>query len=333
MGGGASKRAAKMELSHHLQEFDPATMQLFRKLHLSDVALNSLWKTFTAIAKLDCSSSQLHGDAKHDHEISYKEFHDYYDLGTNHFSEIVFNRMDYGNSGEINFEEYVFSMWDFLTNDLHHFVFQVFDKDDSKYLTRKEMEEIMWCSYGVKFDEKHSAADKATQKLLKKTATNAVNIADTNKDNKISFEEYEFFTKANGLVEHPGQDMQEKLIKANGGFRLWNAMKRQRMETHKTDSIHKVLKKLAWKKRNKRGTSNQSTVQDDHDGDGKKGQISKTNVKHSKKEEAAATKIQSVHRGKSSRKKHKEKGKEKGHAHEEVKSEQRKGLKKIPPQT
>ena len=36
--------------------------------------------------------------------------------------------MDYGGSGEINFEEYVFSMWDFLTNDLHHFVFQVFGK-------------------------------------------------------------------------------------------------------------------------------------------------------------------------------------------------------------
>jgi hypothetical protein len=34
--------------------------------------------------------------------------------------------MDYGESGEINFEEYVFSLWDFLTNDLHHFVFQVF---------------------------------------------------------------------------------------------------------------------------------------------------------------------------------------------------------------
>ena len=34
--------------------------------------------------------------------------------------------MDYGASGEINFEEYVFSLWDFLTNDLHHFVFQVF---------------------------------------------------------------------------------------------------------------------------------------------------------------------------------------------------------------
>lgn len=40
----------------------------------------------------------------------------------------VFSRMDYGESGEINFEEYVFSIWDFLTNDLHHFVFQVFGK-------------------------------------------------------------------------------------------------------------------------------------------------------------------------------------------------------------
>lgn len=178
--------------------------------------------------------------------------------------------MDYGDSGEINFEEYVFSMWDFLTNDLHHFVFQVFgkksstclwlmdsggsscgliekklavttkastsvpnallcrqppsyvwaDKDDSQFLTHQEMEQIMLCSYGVQFDggfifscsyklhytalhflillifssENHNAkADQATHKLLKKTAINAVNIADRNNDKKITFEEYEFF--------------------------------------------------------------------------------------------------------------------------------------------
>ena len=40
---------------------------------------------------------------------------------------------------------------------------------------------------------KHSKADEATQKLLKKTAINAVNIADRNKDGKITFDEYEFF--------------------------------------------------------------------------------------------------------------------------------------------
>lgn len=28
------------------------------------------------------------GRAYEDHEISYQEFHDYYDLGTNHFSKI-----------------------------------------------------------------------------------------------------------------------------------------------------------------------------------------------------------------------------------------------------
>jgi hypothetical protein len=92
------------------------------------------------------------------------------------FYNAVFNRMDYGESGEINFEEYVFSLWDFLTNDLHHFVFQVFgtfhslscfefsrydlsgvlrrctDKDDSNYLNHKDMEQLMLCSYGVQFD-------------------------------------------------------------------------------------------------------------------------------------------------------------------------------------
>jgi hypothetical protein len=32
-----------------------------------------------------------------------------------------------------------------------------------------------------------------TQKLLRKTAMNAVNIADRNNDKKITFDEYEFF--------------------------------------------------------------------------------------------------------------------------------------------
>ena len=44
------------------------------------------------------------------------------------------------------------------------------------------------------YKEHHDAkADNATKKLLKKTALNASNIADLNKDGKISFSEYEFF--------------------------------------------------------------------------------------------------------------------------------------------
>mmetsp|Transcript_37045 Transcript_37045/g.68896 ORF Transcript_37045/g.68896 Transcript_37045/m.68896 type:complete len:236 (+) Transcript_37045:476-1183(+) len=230
--------------------------------------------------------------------------------------------MDYGDSGEINFEEYVFSMWDFLTNDLHHFVFQVFDKDDSQFLTHQEMEQIMLCSYGVQFDENHNAkADQATHKLLKKTAINAVNIADRNNDKKITFEEYEFFTRKNGLVEHPGHDMQEKLCKANGGGRMWAALRKQRVENHQTNSLHKVLHHHAWvgrdkstKKKKKKEKSKKnlhsksSANMDVGGGEDKAGEKPKhKGLKKMSSEDYAATKIQAVHRGKSSRKHTKQK--------------------------
>mmetsp|Transcript_7968 Transcript_7968/g.13469 ORF Transcript_7968/g.13469 Transcript_7968/m.13469 type:complete len:102 (-) Transcript_7968:851-1156(-) len=88
MGGGSSKQDAKA-LHENLEKFSPESMAIFRKLHLSNHALNSLWKTFIAIASMDEGSGKENkGRAYQDHEISYKEFHDYYDLGTNHFSKI-----------------------------------------------------------------------------------------------------------------------------------------------------------------------------------------------------------------------------------------------------
>ena len=42
----------------------------------------------TIVARIDEASCKEKGRSFEEHEISYKEFHDYYDLGTNYFSKI-----------------------------------------------------------------------------------------------------------------------------------------------------------------------------------------------------------------------------------------------------
>ena len=83
--------------------------------------------------------------------------------------------------------------------------------------------------------------------------------------------------------------MQEKLCKANGGFKMWNIMRKERIEHHQTNSIHKILKKHSWERREKKRKRRAA-----------KKEKAKAKVTD---EEAAATKIQAVHRGRSTRKK------------------------------
>jgi hypothetical protein len=51
MGGGASKGLDAKPLHKDLEKFSPSTLAVFRKLHLSNQALNALWKTFIAIGQ------------------------------------------------------------------------------------------------------------------------------------------------------------------------------------------------------------------------------------------------------------------------------------------
>jgi hypothetical protein len=54
MGGGASKDQKKRDskaLHENLEKFNPRTMDVFRKLNLSNETLNCLWKTFHAIGE------------------------------------------------------------------------------------------------------------------------------------------------------------------------------------------------------------------------------------------------------------------------------------------
>lgn len=54
MGGGASKEQKKKDskaLHENLEKFNPSTMEIFRKLNLTNETLNCLWKTFIEIGR------------------------------------------------------------------------------------------------------------------------------------------------------------------------------------------------------------------------------------------------------------------------------------------
>lgn len=122
-------------------------------------------------------------------------------------------------------------------------------------------------------------------------------------------------TRKNGIVEHPGHDMQEKLCKANGGGRMWAALRKHRVENHQTNSLHKVLQHHAWTGRDK-SIRHQKKKKHQHKKEEPSAPPDEGTHKHKplkkKKtmsdEEAAATKIQAAHRGNTSRKHTKGKG-------------------------
>ena len=141
-GGSTGKAAVAEEEPLEPLVIEEDTRRKFNVLNLDDHILTILWKTFCDIASIN-DDTPHHADSNQKC-ISKYQFHLFYKLDENRFTRMVFSRMDHGSSGHINFEDYVISIWDFLTSDLHHFVFHLYDTDNSKGLTINELEELWW---------------------------------------------------------------------------------------------------------------------------------------------------------------------------------------------
>jgi Ca2+-binding EF-hand superfamily protein len=192
----------------------------FEKLHIEDTTVQILWNTFKKI------------DKGKDEQIEMKEFLDFYGFEDTPFRRMVFSRMDYGCSGKINFEEYAISVWDFLTCDLNHFVFHLYDIDDSKFLSHYELEQISMGVYGIPFGHNRKS-DKVVER------------ADGDGDGKVSFDEFCEFTKRNQNIAYPGHILQKELMDRNGGESLWRELKRRRHLSTKDKSLHQILNNQA----------------------------------------------------------------------------------------
>jgi Ca2+-binding EF-hand superfamily protein len=217
---------------------DDVSRRKFNILNLDDHSLKILWKAFCAINAIE-GGTENRADEK---LISSKQFHKFYELVENRFTKLVFSRMDHEDSGFINFEDYVISVWDFLSSDTHHFVFHLYDVDGSKSLKGEELEELVRCAYGIESaGSKKGAKATATRKLLNKTTTMVLDVADLNGDGKITYAEFEAFVQKNELFEHPGSELRGKLLRSNGGEGIWAPQRRHRQETHNKKSVHKIL--------------------------------------------------------------------------------------------
>lgn len=194
----------------------PRTRQYFNKLHIEDSTVHELWSTFCKI------------DKSKEGKISMKEFLDFYGFEGSEFTKMVFSRMDYGHTGTINFEEYAISVWDFLTCDLNHFVFHLYDRDDSKFLSKAELEQISLGVYGIPFGH-NSKSDKVVRR------------ADSDGDGKVSFEEFCDFTKRNQNIAYPGHVMQREMMDRNGGEAMWRTLRKRRTLSNKEKSLYQIL--------------------------------------------------------------------------------------------
>jgi hypothetical protein len=83
------------------------------------------------------------------------------------------------------------SVWDFLTLDLNHFVFHLYDHNDSGSITAAQFEELALGVYGMKHGH-----NKKLDRLIRSK--------DIDGDGKLSFEEFLDVFEHNKSLQFPG---------------------------------------------------------------------------------------------------------------------------------
>mmetsp|Transcript_20928 Transcript_20928/g.30161 ORF Transcript_20928/g.30161 Transcript_20928/m.30161 type:complete len:223 (+) Transcript_20928:102-770(+) len=204
-------------------ELTPETNEVISKLKLFPEEVDVLWQAFTAI------------DKEHSRLLNIKEFHNYFKLEETPFSRMVFSKMDGNDSHEISFIEFVINIWDFLTLDLLHFVFKLYDRDGSKTISRDEFENITLGAYGIAYGKN-------------KTLDGMVARADSNVDGNITFEEFELFTRRHQNISYPGHQIQTAMKTRIGGEKFWDNLRESRERNFKDQSVFKILHGFSSKK-------------------------------------------------------------------------------------
>ena len=111
---------------------------------------------------------------------------------------------------------------------MNAFVFHLYDKDDSKQLSKTELEQISLGVYGVPYGQ-----NKTSDKVIARV--------DSNGDGNVSFEEFCEFTKRNQNVAYPGHVMQREMMDRNGGESLWREIRKRRQLSTKDKSLYQIL--------------------------------------------------------------------------------------------
>ena len=124
----------KFRVKENVQGQGTESAKLFKKLCISDHAINKIYSIFCAI------------DVDRSHTIDLEEFFSFFKLEPNELSRRAFSIFDEDGNGTIDFREFVASLWNYCSMDVSRittFTFKLFDLDNSRSLDAEEVKYLI----------------------------------------------------------------------------------------------------------------------------------------------------------------------------------------------
>lgn len=128
--------------------------------------------------------------------IDRDEFYYWLKLPRTDFIDRVFTILDSSRTGEINFKEFVTCVYNYCSFDyraLTKFAFNLLDLEERRFLEKNDIRRLIYMLYGNASEE---AKDERLDQIM--------NLIDSNKDDNISFEEFQEFSKRFPAMMLPG---------------------------------------------------------------------------------------------------------------------------------
>ena len=196
MGCGSSARIFMVDETIPGQNSE--AIRSFKLLELSD---DDIEKFYLSFKKFDIVGNDL---------IEIDEFLPRLGLEKNRVSMEVFSDIDRNHDSKINFQEFVLSSWKYIAKgkkDLAEFAFDIYDTDNSEYLSEDEVINMVAELYGTK------RLEDGTRKLIKKM--------DRDKNGRISRKEFVASCKIFPQLMHPAFDIQATMRRKIIGESFW----------------------------------------------------------------------------------------------------------------
>ena len=145
------------------------------------------------------------------------------------FTKLVFKTMDVNRDGQLNFEEFVICTWDFLSDELSHFAFRLFDKDKSGHLSRAEVAEMSQYIYGVKHGNH--------------TLDGTIDRMKADSHGRVSMAEFRDQCRRNQSILWPAFVVQNTLRRSIMGEAYWKDVESKRSRNMPGKSVWDILKR------------------------------------------------------------------------------------------
>ena len=129
---------------------------------------------------------------------------------------------------EVSFGDYISHTWDFLTLDLPTYIFQLYDRDGSGQLDRREYAKIAEAVYNMKFGENH----KLDREILQ---------TDTDHSGTISYDEFVLLTKRDQNVNRHAFYIQDAMRQHIGGLPYWQKLQDIRCKKMGKKTLHQIM--------------------------------------------------------------------------------------------